>query len=153
MESTAGSAIADENAPIAGGNMTASDGLATAASGGAGDGVQTAAQNDVSAADSASSQDGAPASVQSDDTTLSAENTAADQTAGENSASASDDTLQSAFAQPRRTQATYTIREGDTLADICSKYYGNFDKLDLICSANGITDANLIMPGQKIVLP
>lgn len=157
MESTAGSAITDENAPIAGGNMTASDGLATAASGGAGDGVQTAAQNDVSAADSASSQDGAQAtgsaSVQSDDTTLSAENTAADQTAGENSASASDDTLQSAFAQPRRTQATYTIREGDTLADICSKYYGNFDKLDLICSANGITDANLIMPGQKIVLP
>ena len=64
-----------------------------------------------------------------------------------------DDTLQSAFARPRRTQATYTIREGDTLADICSKYYGSFDKLELICSANGITDANLILPGQKIVLP
>lgn len=69
--------------------------------------------------------------------------------AGENAASA----LQSASARGRSTQATYTIREGDTLADICSKYYGNFDKLDLICSANGITDANLILPGQKIVLP
>ena len=64
-----------------------------------------------------------------------------------------EDTLQSASARPRRTQATYTIREGDTLADICSKYYGSFDKLELICSANGITDANLILPGQKIVLP
>lgn len=134
IESTAGSAIADadksvagniaangvESASntIAGGNMTASEGLAAAVSGGSGSGVQAAAQDDVSAADSAS-----------------------------------EDALQSASVQPRRTQATYTIREGDTLADICSKYYGSFDKLELICSANGITDANLIMPGQKIVLP
>lgn len=56
-------------------------------------------------------------------------------------------------AQVRKTQATYTIRPGDTLADICSKYYGNLDKLELLCTANEISDANLIMPGQKIVLP
>ena len=53
----------------------------------------------------------------------------------------------------RRTQASYTIRVGDTLADICSRYYGSLDKLDALCQANGITDADLIMPGQKIVLP
>ena len=64
------------------------------------------------------------------------------------SSAAARDTEKSLSARTRRTQATYTIREGDTLADICS-----FDKLDLICSVNGITDANLILPGQKIVLP
>lgn len=56
-------------------------------------------------------------------------------------------------ASIRQTQAAYTIREGDTLADICSRYYGGLDRLTELCEANGITDANLIMPGQKIVLP
>lgn len=53
----------------------------------------------------------------------------------------------------RRTRASYTIREGDTLADICNKYYGSLDKLSAICELNSIDDANLIMPGQKIELP
>lgn len=143
VENTAATAIADESGAaagsigadrtesasdaVAGGNMTASNGLAAAQS-----------------------------SVSSTEDTGDAEKsiTAGDdgQTAGTASVQG-DDTLQSASARPRRTQATYTIREGDTLADICSKYYGSFDKLELICSANGITDANLILPGQKIVLP
>ena len=66
---------------------------------------------------------------------------------GENNA------VQTTSAGVRRTQALYIIREGDTLADICSKYYGNFDKLELLCKENGITDANMILPGQKIILP
>lgn len=143
VENTAATAIADESGAaagsigadrtesasdaVAGGNMTASNGLAAAQS-----------------------------SVSSTEDTGDAEKsiTAGDdgQTAGTASVQG-DDTLQSASARPRRTQATYTIREGDTLADICSKYYGSFDKLELICSANGITDANLILPGQEIVLP
>ena len=49
--------------------------------------------------------------------------------------------------------ASYTIRVGDTLADICNQYYGSLDKLELLCQVNHISDANLIMPGQKIVLP
>lgn len=56
-------------------------------------------------------------------------------------------------ASARQTRASYIIREGDTLADICQTYYGGLDKLDLICEANRIEDANMIMPGQKIVLP
>ena len=98
----------------------------------------------------------AQSSVSSTEDTGDAEKSITAGDAGQTAGTASvqgDDTLQSASARPRRTQATYTIREGDTLADICSKYYGSFDKLELICNASGITDANLILPGQKIVLP
>ncbi|MCD7736752.1 MAG: LysM peptidoglycan-binding domain-containing protein [Lachnospiraceae bacterium] len=56
-------------------------------------------------------------------------------------------------AASRQVQAAYVIREGDTLADICARYYGNLERLDELCEANGIEDANLIIPGQKIVLP
>lgn len=58
-----------------------------------------------------------------------------------------------ASAQVRQTKATYVIREGDTLADICQKYYGGLNKLEELCQENGIQDANKIMPGQKITLP
>ena len=58
-----------------------------------------------------------------------------------------------ASAQIRQTKASYVIREGDTLADICQKYYGSLNKLEEICQENGIQDADKIMPGQKITLP
>ena len=53
----------------------------------------------------------------------------------------------------RHTQAGYVIKEGDTLAAICSRYYGTMDRIADVCEANGIKDANLILPGQRIVLP
>lgn len=56
-------------------------------------------------------------------------------------------------ASIRQTQAAYVIKEGDTLADICNRYYGDLNRLADICEINGIADANMIMPGQKIVLP
>ncbi len=49
--------------------------------------------------------------------------------------------------------AAYIIREGDTLADICNRYYGSLDRLAEVCETNQITDANKILPGQKILLP
>lgn len=60
---------------------------------------------------------------------------------------------ESSEAASRQLQASYVIREGDTLANICKKYYGSLEHLDEICEANEITDANVILPGQKIVLP
>ena len=51
------------------------------------------------------------------------------------------------------SQASYTIKFGDTLADICSRYYGTTEKLQEICDLNNIEDPNSIMPGQKLVLP
>ena len=53
----------------------------------------------------------------------------------------------------RAIHSSYVIRQGDTLADICSRYYGSLDRVEEICSVNHIADANMIMPGQKIVLP
>ena len=57
-----------------------------------------------------------------------------------------------ASAAAQGIHASYTIRMGDTLADICNQYYGSLDKLELLCQVNHISDANLIMPGQRIVL-
>ena len=53
----------------------------------------------------------------------------------------------------RHTQAGYVIKEGDTLAAICSRYYGTMDRIADVCEANDIKDANMILPGQRIVLP
>lgn len=58
-----------------------------------------------------------------------------------------------AEAAARQMQASYVIRQGDTLAEICKRYYGSLDYLETLCEANEIADANRILPGQKIVLP
>lgn len=50
-------------------------------------------------------------------------------------------------------QSSYTVKYGDTLANICRMYYGNVDKLEEVCEINGIADPNTIIMGQKIVLP
>lgn len=58
--------------------------------------------------------------------------------------------------QPAREtlgRASYVVKDGDTLATISEMYYGTLDKVEDICSLNGITDKNTILPGQKIVLP
>lgn len=56
-------------------------------------------------------------------------------------------------AAVRSAQASYVIKPGDTLANICKQYYGSIEQLAQLCEANNISDANKIMPGQKIVLP
>ena len=99
-------------------------------------------------------------SVSDDGSPGTADNSAADTDAFsgetdavENSADSSgEDSAQEAVSM-RQTQAAYVIRQGDTLAEICGRYYGSLDHLAEICEANGIEDANMIMPGQKIVLP
>ena len=50
-------------------------------------------------------------------------------------------------------RATYLVKVGDTLAGISTMYYGNLDMVEEICSLNGISDENTILPGQKILLP
>ena len=53
----------------------------------------------------------------------------------------------------RPSQAVYIVKNGDTLADICQKYYGNLDKVEEICELNDIIDQDEIWVGEKIVLP
>lgn len=47
----------------------------------------------------------------------------------------------------------YTIKEGDTLAAISTKYYQSIYYVDEILKANKIDNKNKIMVGQKIVIP
>lgn len=49
--------------------------------------------------------------------------------------------------------ATYIVAKGDTLADISYKMYGTVFKVEEIMKANKITDKNVIVVGQKLVIP
>ncbi len=47
----------------------------------------------------------------------------------------------------------YVVQKGDTLDKISIKVYGNRSHVDAICRMNGLTDGNLIIIGQKLLLP
>ena len=47
----------------------------------------------------------------------------------------------------------YIVEKGDTLAIISRKMYGDLDHVDAICRMNGIENGNLILVGQKLLLP
>lgn len=51
------------------------------------------------------------------------------------------------------SNGVYIVEEGDTLAIISRKMYGDVAHVDAICRMNGITDGNLIYIGQKLLLP
>lgn len=48
---------------------------------------------------------------------------------------------------------SYTVQKGDTLLKISRKIYGQDNKIEEICSLNGIKDINHILVGQKLLLP
>lgn len=50
------------------------------------------------------------------------------------------------------TPQTYTVVEGDCLWNICKQYLGDGSKCWDIATANGISNPNLIYPGQVITL-
>lgn len=47
----------------------------------------------------------------------------------------------------------YIVEEGDTLATISKKVYGTVKNVDAIRKMNGLSDGNLILIGQKLLLP
>lgn len=49
--------------------------------------------------------------------------------------------------------ASYVIRPGDTLYQISIEKYGSMDAISEICRLNGLTEEQIIYPGQIIVLP
>ena len=51
------------------------------------------------------------------------------------------------------SDGVYVVEQGDTLAIISRKAYGDVSHVDSICRMNGITDGNLIYVGQKLLLP
>lgn len=48
---------------------------------------------------------------------------------------------------------TYTIKEGDTLAEICRLFYGDDSRLEEIIAVNNITNPDVIYYGTEIILP
>lgn len=47
----------------------------------------------------------------------------------------------------------YTVRQGDTISQICMRYYGDFSKVTEICKINNLLEEDVIYPGQTILLP
>ena len=47
----------------------------------------------------------------------------------------------------------YLVEKGETLSRICSDLYGDLDRLEELCSINGIEDPDMILSGQIIYLP
>lgn len=80
---------------------------------------------------------------------------AAGNTAAENTAAGTDSSAGqgSAAEEENGSNGVYIVEEGDTLAIISRKMYGDVTHVDAICKMNGITDGNLIYVGQKLLLP
>ncbi len=47
----------------------------------------------------------------------------------------------------------YIVKKGDTLREICRKVYGNDKYVKEICELNNIEDSDMILIGEKILLP
>ena len=47
----------------------------------------------------------------------------------------------------------YIVKKGDTLASISLQTYGDMSRVKDICEINGLQDGNLIIIGQKLLLP
>jgi len=51
------------------------------------------------------------------------------------------------------SEGIYIVEKGDTLAIISRKVYGDLNHIESIRSMNGLKDGNLILVGQKLLLP
>ena len=51
------------------------------------------------------------------------------------------------------SKKTYIVQKGDTLETISKKEYGDVTHIKAICELNQLQDGNLIMIGQKLLLP
>jgi hypothetical protein len=48
---------------------------------------------------------------------------------------------------------TYKVLPGDSLSKISQMFFGDFSMVNAIAQANGITNINLIYPGQTLTIP
>ena len=65
----------------------------------------------------------------------------------------SEDVTDSAVASSAESGTSYVIKPGDTLYQISISRYGTMEKVADICRVNGLTEEEIIYPGQIIVLP
>lgn len=124
---------------------------AVTSGGGTEDGSESSG-NEESGGEAAESQDSQndPASAAGGDI----QNSSTDGTdAGQDSAGTADADGGNTGAAENGSDGIYIVEEGDTLAIISRKIYGDVTHVDAICRMNGLTDGNLIYEGQKLLLP
>jgi nucleoid-associated protein YgaU len=56
-------------------------------------------------------------------------------------------------AEPAPAPRTYTVVSGDTLWAISERFYGDGNKYQVIADASGISNPDLIQPGQLLTIP
>jgi LysM domain len=54
---------------------------------------------------------------------------------------------------PEPAARTYTVVSGDTLWAIAERFYGDGSRYQVIADASGVTDPDLIHPGQVLTIP
>ena len=130
----------------------AGDGAGDSSDEAAGDGTEETAADASSGADDDQTADGQAADTQSADTQSVDAQSADTQSANAQSSDegSSGDII---VTEGNGSDGVYTVEEGDTLAIISRKMYGDVTHVDAICRMNGITDGNLIYVGQKLLLP
>ena len=135
----------------------AGDGAGDSSDEAAGDGTEETAADASSGADDDQIADGQAADTQSADTQSVDAQSADTQSADAQSADAQSSDEGSSgdiiVTEGNGSDGVYTVEEGDTLAIISRKMYGDVTHVDAICRMNGITDGNLIYVGQKLLLP
>jgi LysM repeat protein len=55
--------------------------------------------------------------------------------------------------EPEPAPRTYTVASGDTLWAISERFYGDGSKYQVIADASGISNPDLIQPGQVLTIP
>ena len=109
---------------------------------------------DASEADAEQTANGQAADIQSADAdTQSADAQSADAQSEDAQSSDEGSSGDIIVTEGNGSDGVYTVEEGDTLAIISRKMYGDVTHVDAICRMNGITDGNLIYVGQKLLLP
>jgi LysM domain len=63
---------------------------------------------------------------------------------------ATDEAFEEATPEPART---YTVISGDTLWAIAERFYGDGNKYHVIADASGVSNPDLIYPGQVLTIP
>ena len=85
------------------------------------------------------------------ESSLEAESTGKEETDGEKTAEAVSRPKRQ--LEPEPGQTVYTVQQGDTLYGICFKMYQNLNRVDEICSINGLEDVNHLEAGTRLILP
>jgi nucleoid-associated protein YgaU len=55
--------------------------------------------------------------------------------------------------EPPPAPRTYTVESGDTLWAIAERFYGDGNQYQRIADASGISNPDLIQPGQVLTIP